>query len=152
MKVSFPATLILIVLTALPALSFAQWRFGIFGSGSVEQWFATSGKSRNKSLEIFCSRRDRRPALALYLEDQEYSKRDKITLNIQVDEQRIWQLTATRHAMAITVPDSPTELLQQLSAGNSVQLRFDHSENQTKSFQFALRGSARALKALTECN
>ena len=128
----------------------AAWQHETFKSGSIRHQVAVSAPQKNnRELEVFCTSRNTKLSLALYLPDQRFRKRDQIEIHVQVDKKATRKLTATRHAMAIISPNISKDLITELSSGNRVGVTFPVSANSKQTEVFPLRQSAKALTSVT---
>ena len=143
-----------LLLTFVTLPSIATWEQGSFASGSIKHNFANSGPNRQGAeFEIFCGIHDFRLSGALYLPSHKFLNRENIKVRLRVDKQPLWTFTATRHAMAIVIPDTPAQLLSQLSKGNRAILTFPVTKDKSQTEQFILQNSARTLTSLQSiCN
>ncbi len=126
----------------------AQWQSQTFKSGNITHYIASSNKdsAKQKTLEVFCTQSDPQASLSLYIPNQRFGRRQSDKLTIQVDKQPAITLASSRHAMAITTPETPNALLQQLSAGNRATVSYTNSQKKQAKASFSLRGSANAIK------
>ncbi len=143
------SVLILAVAAYFPA-SFADWSYEVVEVGALvtHRVAFVRNEETQAEMEFFVGGDDPAVSLALFVPEHRFPLRETVKLKVQVDEKARWDLTASRHVMALVVSEVPDELLTAVSRGRQVRVFFPGLGEAGHESRFSLDGSASALLSL----